>query len=282
MHSPIPDGFEDIRLVVTDMDGTLLDPTGNVPDTFWPVHEALLEGGVHFALASGRQYPAMHHHFQEHTARTVFIAENGAYVVQDGRELDAAPLAPDQLPRMIRDLRQVAERGNLGLVWSGRNSCYVEDDNPELLTEVGRAYYEIQVVPDLLESPEEALTLSVIALNSDVVDWIDEISDIAGENIVVPSGEMWVDITAPGVHKGVGVRALQERLGITPEQTMTLGDWLNDVEMMRASRYSVAMGNAHPTVLESARHVTTSNAEDGLVRVLQQVVTATTRGPQQP
>ena len=256
------------------MDGTLLTPAGEVTESFRSVHQELLDRGAHFAVASGRQYPALSSHFPDDLAKTVFIAENGAYVVHDGNELSATPLAADDVVEMVTRLRPLAREHNLGLVWSARNAAYLEDDDEYLLRKVRHSYYETRVIPDLLASPEEALTLAVIALNEDASKVIEAVREIADTYTVVGSSEMWLDITTGGVHKGIGVRALQDQLGLTPSQTMAFGDWLNDMEMLKAVKHSCAMANAHPDILATARHTTGSNSEDGVAKMLQRVVQA--------
>ncbi|WP_416173829.1 HAD-IIB family hydrolase, partial [Clostridium perfringens] len=62
---------------------------------------------------------------------------------------------------------------------------------------------------------------------------------------VTVSGEIWLDITAKGVNKGVAINKIQDMLGISHKETMVFGDYLNDLEMMGSAYYSYAMENAH-------------------------------------
>jgi hydroxymethylpyrimidine pyrophosphatase-like HAD family hydrolase len=73
---------------------------------------------------------------------------------------------------------------------------------------------------------------------------------------------------APGVDKAVAVRAIQDRLDITPAQTMVFGDYLNDLAMLGTADWSYAMANAHPDILAAARFVAPSNEENGVVRTV--------------
>ena len=70
---------------------------------------------------------------------------------------------------------------------------------------------------------------------------------------VVVSGDHWVDIMNLTANKGEGIRHLQQSLGITRAQTMVLGDFLNDLEMMDAGEYWFAMAYAHPALRTRAR-----------------------------
>jgi len=80
-----------IRLIVTDMDGTLLDDSGSLPPRWSEVALQMHERGITFAPASGRQYDALAALF-DGTSDAFFIAENGAHVVHDGALVSAAPV----------------------------------------------------------------------------------------------------------------------------------------------------------------------------------------------
>ena len=78
----------DLRLIAVDMDGTLLDANGAVPDDLWPLLDDLHDRGIAFAPASGRQYATLRRDFDSHADGMVFIAENGALI-------DGEPVSKD-------------------------------------------------------------------------------------------------------------------------------------------------------------------------------------------
>ena len=82
------------------------------------------------------------------------------------------------------------------------------------------------------------------------------------------SGAHWVDVLSPTANKGRPIREVQKALGVTPDQTMVFGDFLNDLEMMDAATYSFAMANAHPLLKERARWVAPTNNANGVVRTI--------------
>ncbi len=76
-----------------------------------------------------------------------------------------------------------------------------------------------------------------------------------------------LDIMMPGIHKGVGVKQLQKRLGITKEETMAFGDFMNDYELLQEASYSFAMKNAIAEIKKIAHYETAyTNEEDGVIR----------------
>ena len=76
-----------IKLIVSDMDGTLLNDEKQIDKRIYDLLPKMREEGIRFVVASGRQYPSLARDFQEHLPEITVIAENGAFVVQDGKEL---------------------------------------------------------------------------------------------------------------------------------------------------------------------------------------------------
>ena len=86
---------------------------------------------------------------------------------------------------------------------------------------------------------------------------------------VVVSSPSWVDVMKRGTNKGAALRRLQDSLGVSPDETIVFGDYLNDLEMLDEATLSFAMDNAHADVLERARHRAPSNRDHGVVHVLE-------------
>ncbi|MGL5317497.1 MAG: HAD family hydrolase, partial [Bacteroidales bacterium] len=89
--------------------------------------------------------------------------------------------------------------------------------------------------------------------------------------LVKVSGKIWLDISTKQANKGRAIECLQKHLGITAQETMVFGDYLNDLEMMQSAYYSYAMQNAHPELKAVSRFETDSNEEDGVVKVLREL-----------
>ena len=82
----------------------------------------------------------------------------------------------------------------------------------------------------------------------------------------------WVDIMNPGMNKGFAVKKLQKLLDVPPENCAAFGDYLNDLEMLRAVKYSYAMENAHPTLFEAATYRAPSNTTYGVTKKLRELL----------
>lgn len=278
LHPPthpadLPDG-SDLRLVVADMDGTLLDADGVVPDAFWPLLDEMRQRGIVFAPASGRQYATLLDLFRSHADGMSFIAENGTLVMRDGVEVASMPLDRGFVVDAITRLRGMVEHGgrDLGLVLCAKQSAWVERDDPDFLAECGKYYALLQHTDDVLSVDDDVLKIAVYDFGDGEHDTAPLLADMRATHQVVVSGRHWIDLMPKDANKGVAVRALQHALGITAAQTAAFGDYLNDYELMGAAGMAFAMANAHPRVVDAASHVAPANVDEGVVTVLEHLL----------
>ncbi len=257
---------DNVRLVVCDMDGTLLTEDGRVPDGFWPLLAELRARDIMFVPASGRQFDTLEQLFDDVPGGISYIAENGNLVVHDGDRVVTAPFDRELAHEVIGTVRSVDR--DLGLVVCGLSGGFVERGDLPFLNESDKYYLRLSQVDDLLAVDDELLKLAVFDF-TDAVGARPHFDPFADRCQVVVSGAHWIDLMAPGVDKGVGVRRLQNDLGITAAQTVVFGDYLNDLEMLDAGDWSFAMANAHPQVRERARFRAPSNADRGVLAVLE-------------
>lgn len=262
--SPRPD----VRLIVTDMDGTLVDDSKQIHDELWPLIDELDGRGVTFCVASGRQYENLRRQFEDVADELVFIAENGSWVVAHGREIWSDGLGLEVAREAVGRVRGI--RG-AGAVLCGKRSAWVERRDAPFVEEIRRYYARLQVVDDLLEVVDDVLKVAVYAFGSAEHDAAPALLGLRAAQVVV-SGPHWVDVVNPAANKGRALRHVQEALGVTRDQTMAFGDFLNDLEMMDAALYSFAMANAHPQLKERARWVAPTNNANGVVRTIRAVL----------
>ena len=93
---------------------------------------------------------------------------------------------------------------------------------------------------------------------------------LPGHLSVILSGYSWVDVMKPGVDKGSAMRTLQRLRGLTPDECMAFGDYLNDREMLMAVTESYAMDNALDSIKKIAKHIAPGNDENGVIRVIRE------------
>lgn len=262
-----------VRLVVCDMDGTLLDEHGEIPSGLWPQLEKLRARDVLFAPASGRQYENLAARFGAAGERMVFIAENGTHVVRGGRTLSTDPIDRDVVVRVVETVRALAAGGaDVGFVVCGRSAANVERNDARFVREVERYYASLRVVGDATAVEDELLKVAVFDFGGVARSTAPALDRFRATHQVVVSGAHWVDVMAAGANKGRALRALQRELGITRAETLVFGDYLNDREMLEAADLSFAMANAHPEILRVARYVAPSHREHGVLRTLERLM----------
>jgi hypothetical protein len=273
---PIPkfDPTPDIRLIVADMDGTLLDDEKQMHDHFWPLIDELHRRGILFSPASGRQYYTLLREFSDVADEMVFIAENGSLVMRRGEEVSSDCLTRDDALSLVRTLRAAADDGvDGGVVVCGKYSAYIERSDPAFFEQVDKYYARLQVVDDLTKViDDDVLKIAVYDFASAEHSTLPRLAAYEDSHKVTVSGEHWLDINTRTSNKGHAITALQTAFGITPAQTMVFGDFLNDLEMMDTADYAFAMHNAHPLLRERAKFVAPSNNDNGVVRTIASIL----------
>lgn len=271
----------DVRLVVADMDGTLLDDRKRFPGGLWRMLDQLDARGVTFAPASGRQVWTLLDMFPDRPGMTV-IGENGAIVMRDGAEISSSPLDLPTLREAVRVVRAATGPGgvNGGLVMCGKRSAYVERVDEPFVAAVVPYYHRTRQVDsqldvlDAIEAGELDDAIVKLAVHS-----LDPVGPLAEATLArfrsthqyAVSGANWADLQIRGVDKGRAVRALQGALGVTRAQTAVFGDFQNDLSMLAEADLSFAVANADPDVVRAARFVAPSNNEGGVVSVVERL-----------
>ena len=283
---PVPTPFDelnitDIQLITIDLDGTLLDANRKLPEETWSVIEQLLARGITVVSCSGRQYWTLRDLFDRVSEGLTIIAENGSIAMRDGEELFSCGLDYATAQAVVLNVRTQREQGvNTGLVVCGKRSAYVERDDEAFLTIAREFYHRTAVVDDLHtilaqmergEHEDSLLKLAQFDFTNIAPTGEFSMGGFADTHQYVVSGQHWCDLMNPTVDKGNAVEALQERLGITPAQTMAFGDFHNDLGMLARAEHSFAMANAHPDIHAVSRYVAPSNAEHGVLQVLRAV-----------
>jgi Cof subfamily protein (haloacid dehalogenase superfamily) len=261
--------FSDIRLVATDMDGTLLNSKHEIHESFFPVFRKLKDHGIIFVAASGRQYFNLAKTLDKVKDEVIFAAENGSYVVYRDEEIHIQAI--DQA--IVRDLVKIA-RGikNTYPVICGKKKAYVESDEPEFINHLKLYFERYEIVKDLTEvADDQFLKFTLCDLAGSEVNSYPFYKQYEESLQVKVSGPIWLDISHKQANKGKAMEVLQEKFGISFEQTMIFGDYLNDLEMLGKGHYSYAMANAHPDIKKTARFIAKSNDENGVVEVLSEI-----------
>ena len=262
--------FSEIKLVVTDMDGTLLNKKGEVSPRFFEQVRELKSHGILISVASGRQYYSLINTLEEVKGELIFIAENGAIVMEGEEQLHIRPMGRPLAMEIVRCLKAI---GGKYIIVCGKKGAYIEQTDPEFMTPFLMHYHTFEVVDDLLKvENDELLKVTVCDLSGAEVHTLPHVEHLKEELQVKLSGEIWVDFTHKQAQKGNALQKLQEIYDIGPEETMSFGDYLNDLELFDHSHFSYAMANAHEEVRNKAAFLAKSNEEGGVLLILEELL----------
>ncbi len=261
-----------VKLVVTDMDGTLLNSKGKVSDNFFKLYNQLQKQGVQFAAASGRQFQSISDKLHTIKNDISIIAENGGLAKYKNQHLVLNSLDIEKTMQLIPDLRKI--KGTY-IVLCGKKGAYIETQDHNFIKMFQEYYPKYFFLNDLLKvMTDEFFKIALYHYNNSEKYIYPSVQHLENEFQIKVSGEHWVDISHPNANKGYALKLLQDKLGITREETMVFGDYNNDLEMLELADFSYAMENAHPNVKKTARFQTKSNNNEGVELILEKLLTA--------
>lgn len=250
------------RLIALDMDGTLLDESGRIPDAFWDLQRRAHDLGVVIAPASGRQLATLEALF-ETSPPEAYIAENGTVVSYRGEVVSTTTISNDDA-RAVIDI--VADLDATLVVCQPQAAYLTHTTDPQLVTEIKKYYRSQVIVKDLHEAVDGSVVKLAMVTPHNAEEYLaPALREVNPELNVALSGQHWVDVMNPLANKGIALTALASSLGATLDETVAFGDYLNDYELLQAAGTAYAMANAHPEILAIADHVAPSNAEQGVI-----------------
>ncbi|HHV13465.1 MAG TPA: HAD family phosphatase [Clostridiales bacterium] len=258
-----------IKLIATDIDGTLLRSDHTHSAELPALLHSLKENNILFSLASGRPYLTLLNAFNIDTTDVLFIAENGAHVVYRNKPLTIHRMDSETIERLTDTTRKIPKAYSILCTPEG---AFVEEDNPDFLEELEKYYFKYTVVPDVTKVQCDIVKYSVCDLAGVEQNSYRHFDDFKSTLQVSLAGPAWLDIMIKGVNKGNAIQELQAALNITEKETMVFGDYLNDLEMMKSAYYSYAMENAHPELFEAARFKAPSNDADGVILKIKEML----------
>lgn len=261
-----------IRLIATDVDGTLLGEGGRIPDDNVRAIQRAQEKGITVAIASGRFPENVFVLLEDYGLKCPIIGINGAQTVDENlhllsehcMETDAAAQVAETLERMGAEF----------FVFGDHAICTSEPRRPhhselsqgERINKLGFTYYHgMEEARQLIRGKVYKFFVSDRVPLGPVREALRALPGIS----LTQSGAHNIEIMPEGVHKGRGVSDLAQTLGIPLSQVMTLGDEDNDIPMLRAAGWGVAVGNASPETKTAARIVTDTNVNAGFARAVE-------------
>jgi Cof subfamily protein (haloacid dehalogenase superfamily) len=261
-----------IRLLLADVDGTLVTPDKVLTERAIDAVRGLGKAGILFAITSGRPPRGMSMLIEPLSITTPIAAFNGGLLVSRDMSVIEQRVLPDQLVRPVAELM-----GSFGLdVWVYQGAeWYVPDPNG---SHVARESATVRFAPKVMTSLD-GLTSDVAKLVgvSDDLDAVARATSAArdrfGDHITAAQSQpYYLDVTHPEANKGAVALYLSRKYSVPPQAIATIGDMPNDVLMFAHSGLSIAMGNAQPEVQRAARRVTSSNSNEGFADAVERFI----------
>ena len=258
-----------IRLIATDIDGTLVkESTSTIYPEMLDAIRQWTDRGNYFCVASGRQYYSIRHMFEEVSDRIIYLAENGAHVRYQDKDILVQKMRRDYVEQIMAQLRTYYD--TCDVVVSSTNGSLLETKNEKFLQFFANGYHnKYRIVEDVLAEGLDIMKIAIYREGS--------IRKL-GEEVLIPqwkdkvktcmAGEEWVDFMDASVDKGNALKVIQDFLGVSREETMAFGDNDNDLGLLAAAGESYAVANARDSVKKQAKHICPSYEEKGVYHVI--------------
>ena len=225
-----------VRLVVCDVDGTILKKDRALDEGYFSVIRKLKKKQILFAVASGRPYHFLRRLFAPALDDVYFICHDGAALIYRDALLYGEPLPRQTIGRIL------ATRGDQDLLLLGKDASYYKGGSAAFCREVERTFGDGGIrVSDLLSADEPVYKIALYGFHPGI--------RACGDYGIPYHGNGWCELAAPGVDKK---RALDELLkihGIDYADVMAFGDGENDVPMLDAVGAPYIMFNAKQRLL---------------------------------
>jgi len=253
-----------IKAVFFDIDGTLIDmSTRTAPASTIAALKALREKGIPIFIATGR--PPIQLDYLRNRIPVPFdgfVTLNGQYCYMGDRIIRNAPIPAEDLAPLLSYLPKY----DVACSFSELKYSYLNVQNARI-RQLQASMPGIARMP--IDSPNRFFTHDTYQLNL----YLEEAEEKAVMAQIpncraVRWHPAFSDVIPRQGGKGVGVHAILSAVGIDPSEAMAFGDGGNDIEMLTAVRYSVAMGNANEDVKKCASYVTADIMDDGLEKAL--------------
>lgn len=258
-----------IKLIATDMDGTLLDDNHEINPEFWDIFNQLKKQKVTFACASGRQYYNLIKKFNSIKDDIYFIAENGSYLAHKGKVLYSNNLEWNKTLEFIEIARNIE---GVNIVLCCEKSAYIESDNKKFIEEVKPYYEKFENIDKFENVKDKVLKIALCDFKNSETNSYHYFKKFESDYKITVSGGVWLDISNFNANKGIAITMVQDILGITPKETLVFGDYLNDIELIKSATHSYAMKNAHPQLKKLANYTAKSNNENGVVEKIKELL----------
>ncbi|MGL4849104.1 MAG: Cof-type HAD-IIB family hydrolase [Clostridium sp.] len=273
-----------IKLICTDMDGTLLNTDHSVSEENKQALKYALDKGVHIAISTGRLFTSANFYGRLIGIKTPIISSNGSYIkdVENNKVLFKSPLSLEE----GREIYKILKKYDLSRFFNTWNTAISDSEfisnhgykiSNEGCTEEEKTKFVVsENVEEALESYNgEVLKAICIDYSKEKLEEVKkarkEIEDLNKYEVVCSSPYNF-EVMKKGTSKGFAVKKLAEMFDIKKEEILCIGDSENDLSMLQYAGVGVAMGNALDFVKEKADFVTLDNDHAGVANAIYEMI----------
>lgn len=257
-----------IKWIVLDMDGTLLDSNKELPIDFFNLKKQLEDKGVHFILASGRQYARMSTVVEPFSTDFTYLSDNGTNAYQNGKVLFQETIDPLVARRFI----EIVEANmDVDLVVNTTKAAYFHASIDDETVKAFEEYYEKYELLEDLASAENITKITLYEENDDFKQ-LDLLDEFKQDLNMTHSGPTWFDAVSSQASKGLSLKRLADKYKVSPSEIMVFGDAMNDYDMLQFAGHPIVMANADPRLKKYGFRETKSNDENGVCLILEELL----------
>jgi Cof subfamily protein (haloacid dehalogenase superfamily) len=262
-----------IRMVIADVDGTLVTQEKVLTKRAAEAVQRLAEAGIQFTITSGRPPRGMAMLIEPLKLTQPLAAFNGGVLIKpDLKTVVDQKFLPAGVPEKVIEAIE-----NHGLdVWVYTDTeWFVRDPNAP---HVAREQWTVKFPPTVVKTFAELLgrVAKIVGVSDDperVAKCERDVQQAGGTHVsAARSQPYYLDVTHPQANKGEVVLSISKLLDIQAVEIATIGDMPNDVLMFQKSGVSIAMGNASPEVQAAATYVTSTNEDEGFAKAIETFV----------
>ncbi len=262
-----------IRLLLADVDGTLVTQEKVLTDRALAAVKALRQAGVALAITSGRPPRGMEMLVEPLKLDTPIAGFNGGvFVKPDMTVIESHGLGA---PAARQALDLILDHGLDAWVYTADDWLIRDPAAAHVAREAWTVKFEAKVTPTFSDA-DIAAAVKIVGVSDDLAK-VEACETAAQEALganasAARSQPYYLDVTSPKANKGVVVGALARMLDIPASAIATIGDMPNDVQMFTAGGFSIAMGNASDAVKSRAKGVTDSNEDEGFAKAVERFI----------
>ena len=256
-----------IKLVATDIDGTILIPEGEFTQGVKKCVKDLCEKGIKVVLVTGRMNAAATRIAKDLGLDTPVVSYQGGLVVENGKKLYERYLTGEQTNRIL----EWAAKENIHINLYNEDILYSEKECYEVQRYCNNLHTEHTVKPFKEIKKDKINKLLAIDYSNPerISKYEKELQSIYPDLYIVKSTPYFLEFSNPEASKKCAVEFLQNYWGLKKEEILTIGDQNNDIALLQAGGLKIAMGNATEELKEIADYITESVYDDGFVRAME-------------